>query len=54
MGRSNNGIVDFKGIIGNVILNGTVFIYWQMYVINLDNLFLDFYEFCIKFDDNKK
>ena len=39
MGRRNDGIADPKGIIGNVTLNGTVLIHWQMYPINLDNLF---------------
>ncbi|PFX20793.1 Beta-galactosidase [Stylophora pistillata] len=54
MGRSNDGIADPKGIIGNVTLNGTVLINWEMYAINLDNLFSDSFELSINSGDNMK
>ena len=39
MGRWNGGLAEPKGILGNVTLNGTVLVNWQIYPINLDNLF---------------
>ena len=39
MGRCNGGHAEPKGILGNVTLNGAVLVNWQIYPINLDNLF---------------
>ena len=39
VGRSNQGYADPKGILGNVTLHGSILINWQIYPINLDNLF---------------
>ena len=47
MGRLNKGIADPKGILGNVTLNGVILMNWQIYPINLDNLFSAAFEFPI-------
>ena len=39
MGRDSGGLAEPKGILGNVTLNGTVLVNWQIYPINLDNMF---------------
>ena len=47
MGRLNKGIADPKGILGNVTLNGSILMNWQIYPIDLDNLFSTMFEFPI-------
>ena len=39
MGRCNDGLAEPKGILGNITLNGIILVNWQIYPINLDNLF---------------
>ncbi|KAJ7376861.1 Beta-galactosidase-1-like protein [Desmophyllum pertusum] len=53
MGRRNKGMADPKGILGNITLNGTQLINWQMYPINLDNLFSDAFAFAPNSDEHK-
>ena len=45
MGRWNGPLPQPKGILGNVTLNGTLVMNWQIYSINLDNLFSDAFDF---------
>ncbi|KAJ7376860.1 Beta-galactosidase-1-like protein [Desmophyllum pertusum] len=54
MGRLNQGMADPKGILGNVTLNGTLLMNWQMYAINLDNLFSDAFAFAPNSDERKE
>ena len=45
MGRWNNGQAEPKGILGNVTIDGTILMNWQIYPIDLDNLFSDASDF---------
>ena len=45
MGRCNQGFAEPKGIIDNVTINGTILMNWQIYPLNLTNLFSDGVEF---------
>ncbi|XP_044168519.1 beta-galactosidase-like [Acropora millepora] len=45
MGRCNQGVAEPKGILGNVTLNGSILMDWQIYPINLDNLFSNQFDF---------
>ena len=47
MGRCNQGFAEPKGILGNVTLNGTILVNWQIYPINLD-MFSDQFDFPFK------
>lgn len=39
---------DIKGIVGNVIINKEIFISWEMYLLNLDNI-IGWEKLCIYF-----
>ena len=45
MGRCNGGLAEPKGILGNITLNGKVLMNWQIYSVNLENLFSGAFDF---------
>ena len=53
MGRLNQGTADAKGILGNVTLNGTVLLDWQIFPTNLGNLFAEDSSFVSPSDEHK-